>query len=294
MKRIKMRLVVVALFACGFCACTTTANAAGVEHEADRSANDSLSISLYTDTSAYLYGQNIIARAVIRNVTTRTLSVKDTFYPAYALAILDQRGEKLSDRGSFPLWGEIPPRQLLPGDSMSSSCYLCEDYAFSRHKSVSDCLSVGDVTIYASYVNQLFSENVTLHILAPAGRDALAFDLLKQSRATMAGRDVPGGLVIIDSLIRAYPESPYLMEAAKFGLLIAVMQHDSLRIHSYGRELIKQGPDRGYAISGLDNILAIIPFEDRAHVCDSISSVLDGTRIADYARPQVREAERKR
>ncbi len=246
---------------------------------------DSLSLHLHFDITDFLYGQNIIAYVSLINYSDRTIEVADIRVNEQELSLLNRKGESLFQQDVY-LSGSVGQRKysLPAGDSLEAIHYLCKyrrpDYVKGDG---TDCLTIGETQVQAGYRNQVFSPYVTIQIDQPTGDESLAYELYRRIPQFATRRDWERPLAKIDSLIELHPQSKYVPEACRSGLLMALMAEDSSRITSYCTILIHSNPNREYAIAGFDNILAVIPPSSIAHFCDSIATIYPNTRVGARA-----------
>ena len=111
----------------------------------------------------------------------------------------------------------------------------------------------------------------------------MALEMFKRVFMHAKTRNLEPPLAAIDSLIGSYPNSLYVPEACKHGLLLTLIVADSSRIADYCTILIHSNPNRDYAISGFDNILTVIPPSSISSFCDSIATTYPNTRVGARA-----------
>jgi len=201
------------------------------------------------------------------------------------MSLLNREGESLIQQ-DFYLSGSLGQRKysLAAGDSLEAIHYLCKyrrpDYV---KRDGTDCLTIGETQVQAGYRNQVFSPYVTIHIDQPTGDESLAYQMFRRIPQFATRRDWMRPLAMIDSLIELHPQSKYVPEACRSGLLTALMAEDSSRITSYCTILIHSNPNREYATTGFDNILAVMPPTSIASFCDSIATTYPNTRVGARA-----------
>lgn len=246
---------------------------------------DSLSLHLHFDTTEFLYGQNIIAYVSLVNHTDRTIDVADIRLNMQELSLLNRKGESLIQQDVYISRGFGQRKYLLAaGDSLVAPHYLCKfrrpDYV---KRDGTDCLTIGETQVQAGYRNQFFSPFITIRINQPTGDESLAYEIFRRIPQFATRRDWMRPLAMIDSLIESYPQSKYVPEACKSGLLTAKLGDDSTRITSYCTILVHSNPNHDYAISGFDNILTVMPPSSIYQFCDSIAAAYPNTRVGARA-----------
>lgn len=243
---------------------------------------EALDLRISLDKDSCLLAEDVVAHITLRNQSDHNVTVDHLVFPFPALSITDEAGNHLTPKASFPRQENLPTMELGPGDSLTETRILSTDCGYLQmNLPDADFPVTGHRWIQASYYDQVYSPPVQLTILAPTAEEQSALKMILRALVVARDGDSEGSSSIFDSLVILYPESRYLPLACDIVFAASTLDHDTSRILSYGKLIIRTIPDSEAAILGAKAIFRVLP--SAASFCDSIATAYPNTRLAAHA-----------